>query len=99
MNELVASLLPNINIALGKIIKDTVDPVLKSSLPSPLSNLQFTKVDLGPVPLRIAEVRTTKTETDGFKLDMNVDWLGKCDIELDGNMVPAVGVESVELNG
>ena len=81
------------------MIKESVEPILKSSLPSPLSSLRFTKIDLGHVPLRLSNVKSTRTESDGIEIVMNVDWDGKCDIELDGDMVPAVGIESVELYG
>ena len=64
--------------------------MFKTMLPGPLSSLHFIKVDLGPVPMRISNVLTSKTTTNGIKLDMNVDWDGKCDIELDGNMIPTL---------
>lgn len=86
LNDLVSQLWPNINVAGSDLIKDTVGPMLKTSLPAPLNNLNFTKVDLGNVPLRLTNVVSTKTETQGIKVDMNLDWEGKCDIELDGDM-------------
>ena len=79
------------------MVKEAVDPILKSTLPTPTNNLQFTKIDLGPVPLKLSNVKSTKLETGGIELDLNMDWDGKCDIELDGSYVPAVGVESVQM--
>lgn len=64
--------------------------MFKSSLPSPLNSLHFTKLDFGHVPLSISNVKTSQTEHDGIKLDMNVEWEGKCDIDLDGDMIPAL---------
>lgn len=64
--------------------------MFKTMLPGPLSSLHFTKVDFGNVPLKTSNVKTTKTNHDGIKLDMNVEWEGKCDLELDGHMVPAL---------
>lgn len=81
---------PNIDTAGCKMIKDIVDPMFKTMLPSPLNSLHFTKVELGKVPLRFSDVKVTKTDHGGIKLDMNVDWEGKCDIELDGDMIPAL---------
>jgi len=72
------------------MIKDIVDPMFKVMLPGPLASLHFTKVDLGPIPIIFSNVRVTKTITDGIKLDLNVDWDGKCDIDLDGDMIPKV---------
>ncbi|KAK5162727.1 uncharacterized protein LTR77_011210 [Saxophila tyrrhenica] len=99
LNELVAQLWPNINAAGSKMIKEIVEPMFKTMLPGPLSSLHFTKIDLGYVPLRFSNVKVTKTEIDGIKLDMNVDWESKVDVEMDADMMPALGVESVELYG
>ena len=46
------------------------------------------KIDLGHIPLRFSHVDVHKTPTEGIKLDMDLDWDGKCDIELEGTMVP-----------
>jgi len=70
--------------------KEIADPMFKSMLPGPLASLHFTKVDFGAVPMRLSNVLATKTETNGIKLDLNVDWQGQCDIELDGNMIPTL---------
>lgn len=72
------------------MIKEIVEPMFKTMLPGPLATLHFTKIDLGPVPLRLSEVKTTKTEIDGIKVDLNVDWVGKADIELDADYIPAL---------
>merc|ERR1711939_314153 len=99
LNDIVKQLWPNINAAGSKMVKEIVEPMFKTMLPGPLSTLHFTKIDLGPVPLRLSNAKTTKTEADGIKLDLNVDWVGKADIELDADYIPAMGVESVQLHG
>jgi hypothetical protein len=99
------------------MIKEVVEPMFKTMLPGPLATLHFTKIDLGSVPLRLSNAKTTKTEgvyrgsgnlnyvllmtsvADGIRLDMNVDWAGKADIEMDADMIPALGVESIQLHG
>lgn len=72
------------------MVKQVVEPMFKTMLPGPLSSLHFTKIDFGNVPVKFSNVTVTKTEVDGIKLDMNVDWEGKCDIELDADMMPAL---------
>lgn len=79
--------------------KDIVEPILESTLPGPLANLRFVKLDFGHVPLRFSNVDVHKTTTDGIKLDMDVTWEGVCDIELDGSSVPKIGIEKVHLKG
>ena len=68
--------------------KDIAEPMFKTMLPGPLASLHFTKVDLGPVPIRVSAVDVHKADNDGIKLDMDITWDGKSDIELDGKMVP-----------
>jgi hypothetical protein len=88
LNDIVEQLWPNINVAAGRMIKDIVEPILATTLPGPLANLRFTKIDLGSVPMSVSAVETHKVDNGGIKLDMDVTWEGMCDIELDGKMVP-----------
>jgi hypothetical protein len=65
--------------------------MFKTMLPGPLATLHFTKIDLGTVPLRLSNAKTTKSEFGGgIQLDLNVDWVGKADIELDADYMPAL---------
>lgn len=68
--------------------KEIVEPMLTSMLPGPLSTLRFSKIDLGNVPMRFSQVDVHKTDNEGIKLDMDLDWDGQCDIDLEGKMVP-----------
>lgn len=70
------------------MIKDIVEPMFGTMLPGPLASLHFVKLDLGPKPLQIHNVQVVKTEHQGIKLDMDVDWDGECDIELAGKLIP-----------
>lgn len=70
--------------------KEIADPMFKTMLPGLLSSLHFTKVDLGNTPIVLSNVLVTKIGTDGIKLDLNVDWDGKSDIELKGEMIPSL---------
>ncbi|PVI06431.1 C2 domain-containing protein [Periconia macrospinosa] len=99
LNDIVEQLWPNINIAGCRMIKEIVEPILASTLPGPLSSLRFVKLDLGHAPFRLSEVDVHKTSTGGIKLDMDVTWESHSDIELDGKMVPKMGIERVHLKG
>ena len=90
LNEIITILWPNINVAGSKMIKEIADPMFAQMLPKPLNTLHFTKIDLGNVPMKISKVLTTKTASGGIKLDMNVDWAGNSDIELDGDWIPTL---------
>lgn len=81
------------------MVKEIVEPMLASMLPGPLATLHFVKLDLGSVPLKVLHVDVHRPEQGGIKLDMDVSWQGECDIDLDGNMVPRLGVERIHLKG
>ncbi|KAF2864794.1 hypothetical protein BDV95DRAFT_508678 [Massariosphaeria phaeospora] len=99
LNDLVEQLWPNISVAGANIAKSVVEPILASTLPGPLSSLHFVKLDFGHVPIRLSNVDVHKTANQGIKLDLDVHWEGECDIELDGNNVPKIGIEKVHLKG
>ncbi|KAK6499551.1 hypothetical protein TWF481_009918 [Arthrobotrys musiformis] len=99
LNDIVEQLWPNINVAGCRMVKDIVEPMFASMLPGPLATLQFSKLDLGPVPIRISEVDVHRTDHNGIKLDMDVTWEGKSDIDLTGKMVPKFGIEHIHLKG
>lgn len=90
LNALVAQLWPNINVAVGQIAKDSVEPILASTLPTPLCNLRFVKFDMGNIPMTFSHVDMNKISDSTIRLDMDMDWEGNCDIELDGSLVPKV---------
>lgn len=81
------------------MVKEIVEPMFASMLPGPLASLHFTKMDLGPVPLKVSKVNVIRTENGGVSLDMDVSWHSKSDFELDANLVPGLGVEGVHLSG
>ncbi|AEO60433.1 hypothetical protein MYCTH_2309630 [Thermothelomyces thermophilus ATCC 42464] len=99
LNDLVKQLWPNLAVAVADTIKQSVEPMLDSMLPSPLDTLRFVKIDLGHVPVHLDKVDVHSTENGGIKLDLDLSWDGACDIELDGKMTPKIGVEHVKLYG
>ncbi|KAH9986936.1 C2 domain-containing protein [Xylariaceae sp. FL0662B] len=99
LNDIIEQLWPNINVAGCRMVKDIVEPIFASTLPGPLASLTFVKLDLGHVPMQVSEVDVHKVDNGGIKLDMNVTWEGKSDIDLKGTMVPKLGIEHVHLKG
>ncbi|KEZ39834.1 Uncharacterized protein SAPIO_CDS8761 [Scedosporium apiospermum] len=73
--------------------------MLASMLPPPLNSLRFTKIDFGKVPIHFVNIDVHKTDAGGIKLVMDLDWDGVCDIELNAEKLPKIGVQHVKLNG
>jgi len=70
--------------------KEIVEPMFATMLPGTLASLHFVKIDLGPVPIRFDNVDVHKTDSQGIKLDLDLDWDGRCDIELNAKMMPKI---------
>ena len=90
LNDLIVQLWPNMSVAVARTIGEIAEPMFATMLPSPLNTLRFEKINLGHVPVHISNVDVHKTENEGIKLDVDIDWDGNCDIELDGKMVPKI---------
>lgn len=99
LNDIIAQLWPNICVAGADMTKSIVEPMFAQMLPAPLNSLHFAKIDLGKVPLKLGNVDVHKMPSGSIKMDLDVDWDGECDIELDGKMIPKIGIEHVKLNG
>ncbi|KAM7190053.1 hypothetical protein V8F20_009886 [Naviculisporaceae sp. PSN 640] len=99
LNDIVENLWPNICVAGATMTKQIVEPMFAAMLPAPLNSLHFEKIDLGHEPLKLGNVDVHKAENGAIKLDVDVEWDSKCDIELNGTMVPKIGIEHVKLRG
>ncbi|BEI83142.1 hypothetical protein CcaverHIS002_0310100 [Cutaneotrichosporon cavernicola] len=99
LNDIIANLWPNISIVGRDMTKSIVEPMFASMLPSPLNSLHFVKIDLGKVPIKLGNVDTHKMASGAIKMDLDIDWDGECDIELDGKMIPKIGIEAIKLHG
>jgi hypothetical protein len=79
--------------------KSIVEPMFATMLPAPANSLKFTKIDLGTEPLKLSNVDVHKTPGGAIKLDLDLDWDGLCNITLDGQMMPSVGIKELKLSG
>ncbi len=99
LNELLAHLWPYINVAVSTTIKDVVEPMFETMLPSIFKKTTFRKIDLGTHPIQFDRVDVQTRTKDSIKLDLDVNWNGRSDIELDVPILGCVGVESIKIRG
>jgi Synaptotagmin-like mitochondrial-lipid-binding domain/C2 domain len=102
LNEIMAGMQPYIRIAASQMILDIVGPIFKT-LPGPLSSLHFTKVDIGSVPFKFSNVNVDQVKSKGgvdtLSFEMDVQWDGDLDIEMDADYIPGFGVQHVKFFG
>lgn len=99
LNDMVKQLWPYINVAGAKITKEVVEPMFEQMLPKPLSSMAFTKIDLGPNPIKFDKIDVHNAKEDVIKLDVDILWDSECDIQLKASIVGSFGVRSIKLAG
>ena len=95
---LVAQLWPHINLAVCRVVKESVEPSF-ADLPSPLKTLRFTKLDLGNVPIHIDNIVIHDKEKDALQFDMDMGWDGDCNVQLKADYLGSFGVQKIKFHG
>ncbi|KAL1497143.1 hypothetical protein ABEB36_008149 [Hypothenemus hampei] len=83
LNRIIKQLWPTVNIYVKQIVRDTIQPILKTSLEKyKLSGFKFERIVLGTVPFRIGGVKVYDKNIDRNEIVMDLDifYAGDCDI-------------------
>jgi len=106
LSDLVSRIWPYLSKAGENIIKDTIEPTFKETLPGPLSSLKFTKLSLGEVPLvldniLVRDLRKIDDAGDAFgknkdylQFEWDVTWQSDCDIKLSTDKIKGIAAIS-----
>ena len=78
LTDILKNLWPYIRVAGAASIKDTVEPMFKDMMPPGLKGLQFTKIELGTVPIRMDNVVVHKVDqkNNTLQFDLDMVWDG-----------------------
>lgn len=104
---LIRELWPHLNVALCEMIRETVEPTLAESLPSPMNTLKFTKLNLGKSPPKIENLVVHDNDEqanpdDPVQFDFDLVWKSGrgCNITLKtASYGLTLGVEKFALTG
>ena len=80
------------------MVRDTVEPTFKDTLPGPLSTLHFTKLELGAVPLVLDNILVRELQSlqeygggtqqsDYLQFEWDVCWNSTCNIQLETDII------------
>jgi len=106
LSDLVSRIWPYLSKAGESIIKETIEPTFKETLPGPLSSLKFTKLSLGEVPLvldniLVRELRKIDDAGDAFgknkdylQFEWDITWQSDCDIRLSTDKIKGIAAIS-----
>nr|XP_006815868.1 PREDICTED: extended synaptotagmin-2-A-like [Saccoglossus kowalevskii] len=98
LNKIVKRIWPYLDDYVENILKNTVEPSIRESVPS--LSFKFVKIDLGNKPLRIGGVKvyTERTKRDEIIMDLDIFYAGDCDMEVSVSKFKA-GIEDIQLHG
>lgn len=99
LNDLFAQIWPAASLAAEQIIRETVEPQFAALLPGPLKSLKFTKLVLGATPPTFDNIDVHARRAGFLRLSLDVAWDGEADIELEADLLPALGVRRLTLRG
>ena len=102
LSDVVARLWPYLSKGGADLIRQSIEPTFKDSLPGPLSSLRFKKLELGDVPfvvdnILVRELRKIDDEGQAFgknqqylQFEWDVTWRSECDIQLATDKIAGV---------
>lgn len=99
LSDIMNRLWPYITEAGSAMIRETVEPMFPDMMPSALSSLHFTKVDLGMVPIRMDNVIVHELKDGQVQWDMDIIWESESDIQLKADYIGSLGVKSIIMKG
>jgi Ca2+-dependent lipid-binding protein len=106
LSDIINRLWPKINVAGSKMMRDTMEPMFAESLPTLLSSLKFTTLDLGHVPIVLDNILVHELQVhpdsgiEYIQWEWDVSWNSSSDIQFStSNNMVQFGVKSIQLNG
>ena len=97
LSDIVQRLWPYLSKAGEQMVRDTVEPTFKDTLPGPLSTLHFTKLELGAVPLVLDNILVRELQSlqeyggtqqsDYLQFEWDVCWNSTCNIQLETDII------------
>jgi hypothetical protein len=95
LNALVEQLWPSIATALSGSLLQSLNPLLETYMPTFLSKLCLSDINLGTVPVRILGVHGLTETGNTSVLDLNIAWAGAPTIRLLASAVRVIDVEAL----
>ena len=72
LNNLLDALWPHVDTSVSQVIKDSLEPVLRTSVPPLVSWIGFEKVTLGPTPPCVGGVKVMGSSSEDVMLELEV---------------------------
>ncbi|BFZ06345.1 hypothetical protein BsWGS_09385 [Bradybaena similaris] len=99
VNKILSHMWPYIGEYVEKILRESVEPTVKASLPASLQSFKFTQIDLGDIPPRVGGVKVySKLRRDEIYMDLELNYSSDSKIEVSVKGVTA-GIKDLRIHG
>lgn len=99
MNKILDQMWPYIGEFVEKILRESVEPSVKNSLPASMKSFKFSTIDLGDIPPRIGGVKVyTQLRRDEIYMDLEINYSSDCNIAVSIKGINA-GIKDFRLHG
>ncbi|XP_058203299.1 synaptotagmin-4-like isoform X1 [Rhododendron vialii] len=92
LNVQLEKIWPYVNEAASELIRSSVEPILEQYRPIVLSSLKFSKLTLGTVAPQFTGVSIIEGDAKGITMELEMQWDGNPNIELDVKTKVGVGL-------
>ncbi|KAE9452213.1 hypothetical protein C3L33_15911, partial [Rhododendron williamsianum] len=92
LNVQLEKIWPYVNEAASELIRSSVEPILEQYRPIVLSSLKFSKLTLGNVAPQFTGVSIIEGDAKGITMELEMQWDGNPNIELDVKTKVGVGL-------
>ncbi|CAG5134280.1 unnamed protein product, partial [Candidula unifasciata] len=83
VNKILNHMWPYIGEYVEKILRESVEPTVRASLPATLQSFKFSKIDLGDIPPRVGGVKVySKLRRDEIYMDLELNYSSDSRIEV-----------------
>ncbi|KFM62535.1 Extended synaptotagmin-3, partial [Stegodyphus mimosarum] len=100
LNKILRQLWPYVGIYVKEMLKETMEPSIRGSLPSYLQSFRFEKIILGDMPPRIGGVKVYQENVSRNEIimDLEIRYSGDCNIQVGVKKIKA-GIKDLQIYG
>ncbi|EEH57288.1 uncharacterized protein MICPUCDRAFT_17419, partial [Micromonas pusilla CCMP1545] len=82
LNKSIDCFWPGLDTAASQCIRDSVEPMLRTMMPSFVNWIGFEKITLGPTPLVVGGAKTHGSNSEDAMLELEIAWTSGVDVIL-----------------
>lgn len=100
LNKMIYQMWPYIGEYIMKMLRESIEPKVRTSLPATLSSFRFTTIDLGDIPPRVGGIKvyTTTVRRDEVYMDLEINYASDSNIVVQLKGMSA-GIKDFNLRG